>query len=326
MFKKEEAEFTIGNSVQEDGADLFNKMHLKNLSREILNEIKEHEYIKSILEIKAIEFANKITNKLIDGCGLVSHDFPENNIHVLPLDLHREITKSGGAGRASHINQAIFLNSDKVRGKGNLRFGNIAFHEMLHMKSKTVFEEKKSVEENDVGVILSQRGLEIIPTPESNFEKGGQAYFGGGGLNEAIISHYEKFFVSEVLKSDLFKDEKEWLDSDEAKEIKKKIAQEKNIPEEEIYVANKNGTFDAYGYPKHEVVLEKIADKILDDNSAEFNSREEVIKEFFKAMITGNVSNITKLVENSFGPKSFLVLAIMKENTSSALEILEYFK
>lgn len=276
------------------------------------DEIKKFEFIKTREEIDAIDFANKISNQIILTCGIDANNFSEEKIHILSSELKKKITNSNGAGRADHIRNAIFLNVEKVRNKGNLRFANIVFHEMLHIKSRATFKIKGET------ITLKSRGLEVLPTQDDDIFS--------GGLNEAIVSHYERYFILEALKSDLFKTEKEWLDSNEAKEIKKRISQEKNVSEEEIYIINKNGSFDTYGYPDHELVLEKITDKIWLDNPNKFKSREDVIMEFFKNMINGDLFSVSWLVKNSFGTKGFEVLKYMTEKRESAMETLIFFK
>jgi len=193
---------------------------------------------------------------------------------------------------------------------------------MLHIKSKSILRKDKDGE-----MILCTRVLEtnLVRNNHDKNEIYPRLHGSFGGLNEAIVSYYEKYFVSEALEDDLFGEEKEWLDSDEAKEFKRKIAQENNISESEIYTVNKNGTWGVYSYPLQRKVLEKIVSKIYRDNVKEFNSEKEVMTTFLKAMLVSDTSNLFNLIEKSFSHESLKILGEMKENNQSAVETFNYF-
>ncbi len=309
--------------IREKLEGCFGEKHFDDIPAELLEEIKNFESKKTEAELKAIEFANQIANQLLDECGINSYKFPEKNIHIFPAQLYRKTTGSGSSGRADLIRQAIILNADKVRGKGNLRFANIVFHEMLHVKSFGLFNLQVN---GNTG--FTQRGLEIELKCNSKDQNEIYARWSGlfGGLNEAIASYYERYFVRKALKGDSFKEEKEWLESYEAKVLRKKLSQEWNYNEDDIYTVTKEGRFDTHCYPKHEKVLEQISDKIYQDNPQRFNSKEEVIKEFLKAMLNGDTIDIGKLIEKSFGSKSFKILGTMTEDSQLAVNMLEFFK
>lgn len=168
-----------------------------------------------------------------------------------------------------------------------LRFGNIVFHEMLHLKS------------------LSS-----------------DKFF--GGLNEAIISHYERYFVSKALKDNFFSKEKIWLESKEAKSFKREISRSMNIRQNDLYTVDKNKNFDVHCYPLHEMVLERIVNKTYLDNIKRFDSVEDVIKEFLKLMINGNLAGVLKILNKSYKPEFIELLKNMNEKPESAEKILEY--
>ena len=333
MFNKTPAFKIVGSASKDEEKEaeeklygFFSGKHLNDIRSEILVEIEKLEYGKTGEELGAIEFANQMTNDLITTCGMVPYDFPSENIHIFPASFYRKTTGSGGAGRADHVRQAIVLNADKVRDKGNLRFANIVFHEMLHIKSFASFKIQ-TVGEGRV-VALYQRGFEIEVERRSYDEDEIYPRSEGlfGGLNEALITYCERYFISKVLESGLFKEEREWLGSKEAQELKGEISRRENIPEEDIYTVNKNGMYDMYSYLAHEAVLERVVDKIYRDNLREFNSRDEVIAEFLKAVFSGYTQKIATLVNGSFGFGSFKVLGTMKEDKRSATDMLEYFK
>ena len=333
MFNKTPVFKIVGSASKDEEKEakeklygFFAEKHLNDIRSEILAEIEKLEYKKTDEELRVIEFANQMTNDLIITCGMVPYDFPSENIHIFPANFYRKTTGSGGAGRSDHVRQAIVLNADKVRDKGNLRFANIVFHEMLHIKSPASFKIK-TVGKSRVAA-LCQRGFEIEVERRSYDESEIYPRSGGlfGGLNEALITYCERYFISKALEDSLFKEEREWLSSKEAQELKRGISRRANIPEEDIYTVNKNGMYDTYSYPVQEAVLERIADKIYRDNLREFSSQNEVIAKFLKAMFSGHTRKIATLVNGSFGSGSFKALGTMKEDKRSATDMLKYFK
>lgn len=313
--KKEEARKEIEEA-------LFS--HFRSLTPEEQELMEKLEYPKSEKEIAIINFANQLTSQLMKEAGRDPYDIPLENFHLLPPELYEKMTGRGTTGTASLKRQGILLNAGHCRGNP-LLFASTVFHELLHLKahfSLEVEEEnqevKKSSYREGVRVMASQRAI-LLGRPHQHF----------AGLEEAIVSEAEKKFLEKFLELPELKKEKEWLDSQEAKELKRKISEKEKIPQEEIVWVFKEGDWVSFSYFSQREVLKYVCTEIQKEFPERFSSPEEVFKIFLNANFTGRLLELARLVEKTFGKGSFRVLSNMSTDKESAvlcLETLEKFR
>ena len=271
--------------------------HFESLSLREQEYLKKYEYSKSEKEIAVIDFVNKETNKLMQDAGVDSYDIPMENYHIIPPNLYSKLC--GLAAAAYPTRQGILFDAQKFRNNP-VRFGATAFHETLHLKAHFAIrvEEKgdkikRSMHQLGVSLWASQR--------QRRCEKKIEHF---GNLHEAIVTEASKKFLPKLLKHPKFLKEREWLMSDEAKEMKKKLAKKKKIPEDDIIWVDKNG-YRIFPYSSRRKILNYVCAEIQKQFPDQYQSGDDVFKVFLKAHFTGKLLPIARLVEKTFGKGSF---------------------
>ncbi len=141
-------------------------------------------------------------------------------------------------------------------------------------------------------------------------------------LNEAITAELNIRFHNEFLKDIEFTAEEFKKLGKDIEDIKvhvkdpskfNDIASIHRIP---LPDGSSQASIHAFEYGPLRFKLNKIIDKINELNPSLFNDREEIFDIFAKAMITGEVRQLTDLIENTFGRGTFKKLA-------SGLDIFE---
>jgi len=118
--------------------------------------------------------------------------------------------------------------------------------------------------------------------------------------------------------------EKRWLNSEKAKNLKKKIAIEKGIPEEDIIWVNEDGSdYEDFSYRAQRKVLKYVCEEIKKQYPEQFKDASEVYKLFLKAHFTGQLLPIARLMEKTFGEGSFRLLGNMETSNESGILHLE---
>ena len=148
------------------------------------------------------------------------------------------------------------------------------------------------------------------------------------GLHEAIVSEVEKRALPQILDLPELAKEKEWLLSDEAKELRKKLAERKKIPEDDIVWVGKKGKNDweTVSYPQQRGVLQYVCTEIQEQCPDRYQSADAVFKEFLRAHFTGQLLQIARPVEETFGEGSFRLLGNMATEEQDAVLHLESLK
>lgn len=141
-------------------------------------------------------------------------------------------------------------------------------------------------------------------------------------LNEAVTAELNKRFHNEFLKDIEFT-------AEEFKKLKQDMADivarvkdpsKFNDAASIQHISLPNGTIKSiihgFEYGQLRSTLNRIIDKINENNPDKFNDKEEVFNIFARAMITGEVKELAKMIEDTFGPGTFKKLA-------TTLDILE---
>lgn len=321
--------------IKKEYSGRFGEKHLENISEESQKELKRLEYPKTPIEATIVSFANQKTNELRKKAGVKEFDIPERNLHIIPPDLYKKELDLNDESNATTVwqQQAIFLNADTCR-ENDFKFSKICFHEQLHLKSHVAFEATKKKEKEEArkpDAATFRGGLVVSSTRKMNEQYKKHSHF--KGLNEAIASYHERDYFKEFLKLPMFKKEKEWMDSEEAKKIKKELAKKFSSPEEEFLYIKKeikdgkeNYPYITNGYPHHVYVLEYLISEIQKELPDRYSSTDEINTEFLKSLFTGKLLNIAHPIEKTFGKGSFETLGMMDDKENSAIQMLDYLR
>ena len=320
LFPEEEKQ-----KVSEEFGGKFSEGEFTELSDKALEDIKTQEYDKRPYELEFIEKSSEITNRLREKYGLAGFDLSPRNIHILPPELFKKIYNNSSAV-ANHdpYRQVITANSDGLRYQDNrVSEASSIFHETIHLKSYVSLdidqkEDKKRRSIRRLGLTISE-GYDKADKDEW--------YESFRGLNEAVVSELEQRYADEVAQASSdpeTQDEIKWLASKEALELKKKAVENKSFTEDEIKWISKDGErWLSRSYREHRRILKYIVGQVAEDAG---ESTEKVYELFFKAHFTGNILEITKLIESTFGPGQFRALGMMSSEESSANQMLDYLK
>lgn len=293
--------------------------HFDNLPLDTQERLRKLEYPKSEKESTIIEYVNKETNKLMQECGMEPYNIPIENYHIVPSELYKSQFTRTGTAATFHKKQAMVFDAE-THHNNPVSFGLASIHETLHLKAYTVFElgEKEESDES-----LYRTGVSSYATI-----KDGTDHVHLDGLHEAIVATQEKKMFAGLMQIQGMKEEREWLTTNEARELKKKIAENDGLPENEIlwvYRGDEKNWEGAYYY-RQRLVLDYICHEIQNQFPERFKNTNEVFKEFLKAHFTGHLLTIANLIDGTFGKGSFRLLGNMGTDRNSGIVHLESFK
>ena len=305
--------------------------HLRNVSGYFdpkdIEEIRSLEYFKTPKEIQSIEIANKLTSDLMKECSVDPYSITPENIHIVPPELYKKLGKARTLATGVPLWGAALFNAEHFRGRP-LLFCYGLIHELLHLKAYLSLEvnESKVNNKDDAKKTIRRQGLILYGSQKNSFHE----HF--RGLDEAIVEETTKRLFSKIFEFEEFKQEKEWLSSPEAQTKKEKYAKEYNIPKEEIIwvfpIDDKDLKHKFYENPyrSQREVLKYVCEEIQKQFSDKFKNPDDVYKLFLKAHFDGNILEIGRLVEKTFGKSSFRVLGSMDEDENSGELCLEHLK
>jgi len=297
--------------------------HFESLPQKEQELLKKLEYPKSEKELALINFANQETSRLMQEAGLEPYDVPEENLHIIPPELYKKA--AGDSSRAITFNtkQGILFNAEHVRDNP-VNFGAVALHEMLHLKAHFSIEVEEEGEK--VKTTPYREGVTVKALQKHDYHGKYHEHF--AGLHEAIVAETEKRLLAKLLDQPALAAEKEWLTSAEAKEMKKRLAKEKGIPEDDIVWIGKKGKDDweTVSYLPQRKVLNYVCAEIQKQFPEQFQSPNDVYKVFLNAHFTGRLFPIARLVEKTFGEGSFRLLGNMDTDEKSGVLHLEALK
>jgi hypothetical protein len=282
--------------ILQKAAERFDNQAFENLKG------KERE--KTAEELQVIALANELTNNLRRQYELEDFDIPPRNIHVITESAWKESGETGSALYASS-RQAVATREQPA----NIVFMEKVAHELLHFKSYGALQvpvDQNKVGEYRLGLIVHARD-------------GKTEYF--RNLNEAVTEELTKRLLANVQNHSL---------------IKAEIEQSRTIRDRYPHAMGKDGplfnsdTFYAevegkkswgeavgrmFGFPEptKKISVERftyaperkmfnmLVDKLFERNKEQFSDREEVFEVFAKGMMTGNLLEIGRLVDGTFG-------------------------
>jgi hypothetical protein len=317
---EQEKEMTRQNLEQR----LFN--HFNSLSPEAQELLGQNEYPKSKAEIALIELANQETNRLRQRFGLSQYNIPATNYHFVTSEFYRRATNNKETASAMPLLQGIFFDADRIRRRHiDIDIALSIFHETFHLKS---FLGLKILETEDEPTQY-RSGTSIIAKGAENLNSDNNYHEHFKGLNEATISMLNREFFEKIIDLPAFKKEKEWMQSDRYQGLKDMVVQLLAIPEDEVLIeeiAHRHEEVYTFMYLPQRQVLEYVCKEIQKQFSDQYPNMETVYDEFLKAVFTGGLITIGKLVEKTFGLGSFRLLGHMGYDNESAVATLEALK
>ncbi len=300
---------------------LFN--HFESLTSEEQEQLRKFEYPKSEKELALIDFANKETSRLMQEAEIEPYDVPVENLHIISTELYKKAAGDGGTATTFYTKQGILFDAQHFRDNP-VNFGAVALHEILHLKAHFSVEVEEEGEK--VNKTPYREGVAVRSLQRHGYHGKYHEHF--AGLHEAIVAETEKRLLARLLNHPALAQEKEWLMSDEAKEMKKKLAEEKGIPEDDIIWIGKKGKDDweEVSYLQQRTVLNYICAEIQKQFPDQYQSADDVYKVFLNAHFTGKLLEIGRLIEKTFGEGSFRLLGNMGTNKESGVLHLESLK
>lgn len=294
---------------------LFN--HFESLSPEERKKVAKFEYKKSDEEKGLIDFANQETNRLRQEAGLEPYSIPYENYHLLPSKKYEEVKLGGSDAMTSYTSQGILLNKENLSSDPT-KLGSAFVHETLHLKGH--FTGKAKEYGKNIRRTIFREGVSVYGTRRDELHE----HF--DGLHEAIVANQEKKSFPKLLDIPFFQKEKEWLVSDEAKKIRKEMAEKMKISEDEFRWVDKKGGWGTFPFRAQREVLDFVCAEIQKEHSQQYQDKEDVFREFLKSHFTGQLLTIARLVEKTFGEGNFRVLGNMSAKKESAILHMELLR
>ena len=309
--------------IAERRLSLLYEKHLANMDKATRNELDENELPKTEEELRFIELANDQTNELLKLASIEPYDVPERNFHKIKQELYKKYKSETTAGFFEERYQMILLNANIVPSN-RLYKALVIFHELLHMKSYLAYHA--SAEEEDGRKILHttkyREGVDVRSAPMKELTGDEHEHF--YGLNEAIVSYEEKIYLQKLMQTPLFTEEKQNLLSSEIEPAKEHLVKEQGIPEDELVAIDTSENYYlSIGYQAQRKVLDYVCEQIAQDTN---RSVEDIHGEFLKSQLSGKLVFLAKLVENSFGEKSFAELGKLTSKNEDAIAVLDSLK
>jgi len=303
--------------LQEKILDNFGEKHYDQIPKDKRKILEALEYEKKPYEKLTINKANEITNNLLIEFGLKQFDIPEQNIHIVPGKLFKEVNSSPyKVATTFQDRQLIALNADELINP--LNRASTIFHEITHLKNFLSLEAYKDSSKS------YRSGLKISATAKKEDQIG--FFIAFSGLNEAIVSEIEKRYSPQLLDgNEVLQKELIVQNSKEVQEKKEKIAKERGKNIDEIICSDEDGSC-FYPYYEQRRVLNYIVDRLYEDNQEQFKSKDDVMRLFFRAHFDGKLLIIAKFIEKSFGKGSFRMIGMMDDGMNSARLVMDYLK
>lgn len=302
--------------VKEEKKELLED-HYEGLDPEGREKLKEEELEKNKEETYLINLANEKVNELMEQAGVEPYDIPEENYHLLPGDHYKE--RSKGAGATYSPNQIIVLNADKLRGD-KVSFFETVVHETFHLKGKYVME----VESVEGGMNVSSRreGL-VMPSTQKKIEEG-EPHRHFRGVSEAVTTEATLRVVHEEVENNpKFEEEKELLNSEKIQDLIEYLKENRGIREDDIITAYENGTVYHVGRKEIREALDYVCREVAKCRSDDYKNKEEVFGKFLRAQFSGELKDLARSVDETFGKGGFRILGNMKDDAESATMHLE---
>lgn len=287
--------------------------------------LKSQERMKTPEEVEIISLANEAIDTMKERLGLDAFEIPPNNIHVVPEEVWVKIGEKGAAFYNSG-KQTIIMREQSSK----LAFVRMIVHEMLHFKS---YNALQVTTEGKVGHYRS--GLKV------HSRDGKKLYF--ESLDEAVIEELTKRLVAELKQESIFQE-----DVKKTRETIKRYSEARSasgtplfdedtfnaeVEEKKSWGASLGRLFGLSGtqkintnrfvYPQEREMLSILMDKIRERNTGKFKDTEEVFEMFVKGVMTGNILEIGKIIDSTFGVGTFRSIGEKEKSIQAKIDFVK---
>lgn len=288
--------------------------------REMMEEFAGHDFELKLArglarekmsdEVKIINLVNKRSNEVLTRYGLPESDISPDDFYVIS---NEDWLWGGNDALSLPALQTVLM-----RDFGsNISFAAVGIHELFHFKSynnlQLAIGEGEMPTIYRAGLIVANRFTEEEYF-RKKYSKTGKRYFKRyfSNLNEAVTEELVKRFIFDpsIRENPLFKNE--FL---ETERLKKKYGETACYESgekffiDDVYWAKEDAEGNLSGrrltYPRERRILNTLIDRIFEINRGQFKERERVFDVFTKAMLSGNILPLGRLIDGSFGPGTF---------------------
>ncbi|MDP2676313.1 MAG: hypothetical protein Q8O83_01360 [bacterium] len=302
---------------------MYKKNFEDQVNHEAFQELLMQEREKTKEEIELIVFCNEKINALRGKYGLEPFTIPESNFHIVPMEKWKEgmdYEKSNTAAFFSNSLQGVAA----MEIDNPLAFAKGAYHELIHFHGYQALmvaeREGRKLKDYDYRFgmgMFKERGEE------------GQFYF--ENMNEALTEELAKRFIENEYASEnphpLLQKGIQTIRNlqEEAKEKVSGSDLEKSITNPELYYALLHGRIGIdedltlgnqyfFSYKKQRSILNTLIDTLYEHNKENCEGREAIFDMFVKAHFTGNIYELGKMIDRSFGKGTFRKIGELDEN------------
>lgn len=281
--------------VLRHGENMFNDQNFQGL---------ENEREKTAEELEMINIANQETNKLLQKYGLNEFDVPAKNIHIV----NEQDWKDDSGAVYKPMLQAIGIRTGDIKNTPEKTWlMRKIFHEMLHFKSHNAFQLVDSEEDNASDLKPYRCGLAV------HTRDGKDRFL--NSINEAVIEEITKRFIKGLSNNPIFSEEMK-----QTKELAEKytnlVVDNKKLNNDDIISAKiineemdgktvtKISTLN-FTYETQRENLNILITKLFYRNVGDFENKEQIFDIFEKAVMTGNILPVGRLIDSTFGEGAF---------------------
>jgi len=315
VFKSTEATFKNQKAYKERLLEKFGSD--ENIPDEFIKTIFSGRE-KSPQELKIIDLVNEQTNKLRKKFDLPELNIPPENIYVIPhnADWPKDLKDQGSY--FAPLGQFIVIREPAIKQlrESKLVFIKKVLYEMIHFKSYNALKKL----ENSSSFDAYQIGLHTYKRSDND-----ESYF--GNLNEAVIEELVIIFLNSLIEHPLFKNEFK-----ETAKMKKHFSDQKTstgkplINGDEYYInfdQDNSKLWSANITRRQERrILNKLIERVFQKNMDKFKSKEEVFDLFVEAIMTGKIIRLGRLIDKTFGKKTFRKIAELESDVDQQEEFI----
>jgi len=239
--------------------------HIEKIGGE---KIEDFEIEKTEKDVSLIQFVELAIDEMLRYYGRTKRiGIPLANIHILKMDGTKDFTKGRLIdGAHSSSQQSILVD----RKPSDIQFSVSLFHELLHVKCFTAFQVIADDKSNETGTKVSsyRQGMSVVS------RDGKTIYL--KSVEEAVIAYLTADFYKSITKEPLFKNEMD---------------------------AVNNGSIAIDTGRQNELSqLHAAVSVIYERNKHLFPDSDAVLRLFIDSQVNGNLLELGKLIENTFGP------------------------
>lgn len=298
----------IVGAIPEEEKEQILEEYAEKFDNQEFEVIKGKERQKTPEEIELIDVANRLTDEVRTKYGLESFPIPKENVHIIKKN---EYPKGRAPAVYSQHHQAIVI----CEAPASIAFMNKTLHEMIHMKSYNALQVTTG---KDSKLDVYRMGLGV------KTRDGGYLYL--NDLNEAVTEEIGIRLLGKLREHPLIKKDIEYTRAF-VRDRREELTQRGKdlITQDTFYVsADEDGIFlTQFGRTKERAILGALIEKIFDVNSDQFKDKEEIFDIFSRAMITGHILQVGKLIDHSFGEGTLRKIAGLDGKLKEQREFVE---